>query len=97
MKEYFKPHFLSGVKKYIERGDTFPIENLEMFVLNCVPENGFVNNNTNVIFKFGLAKEECLQKILNDDNKFVQNLVQKEDEADNNTQLFTSVSRENEE
>jgi len=74
---------LSGVKKYIERADIFKIENLELFVLSSCPEQGFVNHDTNVIFKFGLTKEECLQKILDDDNKYVQDLVKKEDEVNN--------------
>ena len=76
---------MSGVKKYIERADIFKIENLELFVLDSCPEQGFVNQDTNVIFKFGLTKEECLEKILNDDNKYVQDLVQKEDEVNNSS------------
>jgi len=66
---------LSGVKKYIERGDIFQIEDLEMFILNSLPENGFITNETNVIFKFGLNKEKCLEKIHNADNKFALGLI----------------------
>ncbi len=67
-----------------------------MFVLNIIPEQGFVNGDTNVIFKFGMTKEECLDKILNDDSKFVQDLVQKEDEI-NTTNLINTLTIEDRE
>ncbi len=79
LKEYFRPYFLSGVKKYIERGDVFTIEDLEMFVLNSYPENGFISHDTQVMFKLGLNKEKCLEKINNADNKYAVNLINLED------------------
>jgi len=39
-----------------------------------------------------MNKEECLQKILNDDNKYVQNLIQKEDEVSSNNIIITTLS-----
>jgi hypothetical protein len=79
MKEYFIPYFLSGVKKYIEGGDIIPVEDLEFFILNLRPENGFITNDTNVIFKLGLSKERCLEKINNADNRLVMSLIDNED------------------
>lgn len=82
-KEYFSPYFLSGVKKYVERGDTFLIEDIEIFVLNSYPENGFIHQDTNVLFKFGLTKQRCLEKIHNADNKYAMNLLTLEDTINN--------------
>ena len=79
LKAYFNPFFLSGIKKYIERGDTFQIENLEMFVLNSYPDHGYINSETIVSFTFGLNKEECLNKIKEADNQFAMNLIRLED------------------
>ena len=82
-KEYFAPYFLSGVRKYIERGDTIIIEDLEIFVLNSFPDHGFIHKDTNVIFKFGLDKERCLEKIHNADNKYAISLLSLEDTMNN--------------
>ena len=79
MKEYYKPYFLSGNKKYIERGDIFAIEYLEMFILNSYPENGFISGETNIMLKLGLNKEKCLEKINNADNRFAYSLLHGED------------------
>lgn len=79
LKEYYRPYFLSGVKKYVERGDVFQIEDLEMFILNSYPENGFVSVDTHVMFKLGLNKEKCLEKINNADNKFAFSLLNLEE------------------
>lgn len=79
LQEYFKPYFLSGVKRYIERGDCFQIEDLEMFVLNSFPINGFISTDTNVLFKFGLNKEKCLEKIHHADNKYAFSLMNLEE------------------
>jgi hypothetical protein len=79
LKEYFKPYFLSGIKKYVERGDVFVIEDIEMFILNSYPENGFICNETNVMFKLGLNKEKCLEKINEADNKYAFSLANLEE------------------
>lgn len=86
LQEYFKPYFLSGVKKYIERGDNLMIEDLEMFILNCYPDNGFISVDTNAMFKFGLNKEKCLEKIHNADNKYAFSLLSMEDRVNHSRQ-----------
>jgi hypothetical protein len=58
------------MKKYIERGDYFKVDNLEMFVLNCDPDHGFITNYTKIKYIFGLNSEECLEKINKFDNEF---------------------------
>jgi hypothetical protein len=58
------------MKKYIERGDYFKVDNLEIFILNCDPDNGFITNDTKITYLFGLNREECLEKINNFDNEF---------------------------
>ena len=55
-----------------------------MFVLNSYPDNGFIHQDTNVLFKFGLNKQRCLEKIHNADNKYAINLLTLEDTINNN-------------
>jgi hypothetical protein len=104
IKEYFKPYFLSGAKKYIERGDVFTIEDLELFVLNSYPENGFICSETSVMLKLGLNKEKCLEKINNADNKYAFSLLSSEEgfganilntELDNSNNLLRNSSSDN--
>jgi hypothetical protein len=97
--EYFNPYFLSGVKKYIERGDVLQIEDIELFVLNCAPENGFVIKESNVLLKFGFSKEKCLEKINNADNKMAMTLLSLEENLNmglvnnnTNTNINTNTS-----
>lgn len=81
------------MKKYVERGDTFLIEDIEIFVLNSYPENGFIHQDTNVLFKFGLTKQRCLEKIHNADNKYAMNLLTLEDTINNTfSQELVSVN-----
>lgn len=60
---------------YVEKGDIFKVDDLEMFILNCEPEHGFVSCETNVKFKFGLDKENCLEFINRADNEYARNLM----------------------
>lgn len=79
MQEYFHPFFLSGAKKYIERGDVIKVEDVEFFVLNSFPDNGFISKDTIAVFKFGLNKEMCYEKLHAADNKYAANLQQNEE------------------
>lgn len=78
MQEYYRPYFLSGTKKYVERGDVFVVEDVEMFVLNSWPDNGFIGLQTNAHLKFGLSKQQCLNKIHSADDRFTTDLVNME-------------------
>lgn len=79
MLEYFNPYFLSGEKKYIERGDYFEVDELQMFILNCEPEHGFISSETLIKFKFGLDKEKCLERINRADSEYAMNMVNMEE------------------
>ncbi len=92
IKEYFNPFFLSGNRKYIERGDQFFIENLELFVLNSYPEQGYINKESNVSFSFGLTKEECLDKIDLADSQFAISLSRLQGEEDINRNILQRLS-----
>ena len=92
MKEYFRPYFLSGVKKYVERGDIFQIEDLEMFILNSYPENGFITCETGVMFKLGLNKEKCLEKINSADDKYATSLLNMEESSIRETTASDSLT-----
>ena len=74
-QEYFNPYFLSGIKKYIERGDSITIENIEFFVLNSHPDSGFISPETKACFKLGITKERCLEKIKKADNQLALGLM----------------------
>lgn len=74
-QEYFKPFFLSGIRKYIELGDSIKIEDSEFFVLNSIPEHGYISIETIVRFKFGISKTKCLEKINKADNRLALNLM----------------------
>lgn len=67
----------------------FQIEDLEMFILNSYPENGFISQETNVLFKLGLNKEKCLEKIHNADNKFAMGLLNIEEGIRDSTDDFS--------
>ncbi len=92
IKEYFNPFFLSGNRKYIERGDQFNIENLELFVLNSYPEQGYINKESHVTFSFGLTKEECLDKIVLADSQFAISLSRLQGEEDINKNILQRLS-----
>lgn len=84
MKQYFNPYFLSGVRKYVERGDVFKVDDLEMFVLNSYPDHGFISADSHVLFKFGLNKEKCLEKINHADNEYAMSIINLEERQFNN-------------
>ena len=73
--EYFNPYFLSGNKKYIERGDNIQVEDLEFFILNCTPEYGYISHDTITSFKIGITKQRCLDKIKKSDNQLAMGLL----------------------
>jgi hypothetical protein len=50
-----------------------------MFILNSYPDHGFVSQDTNVMFKFGLNKEKCLEKINNADNEYAMSILNLEE------------------
>ena len=66
IERYYKPYFLSGMHKYVERGDTITIGDLEIFVLKCSPKSGYVINSTKCILKYGKTKEQCIERINNE-------------------------------
>ncbi len=84
LKEFFNPYFLSGVRKYVERGDVFKVDDLEMFILNSYPDHGFISPDTHVLFKFGLNKEKCLEKINLADNEYAMSIINFEERLLNN-------------
>ena len=75
IQEYFNPYFLSGIKKYIERGDSVKIEDIEFFVLNSHPDSGYISQDTLTSFKLGISKEKCLEKIKKADNQLALGLM----------------------
>jgi len=46
-----------------------------MFILNSFPDHGFISHDTHVLFKFGLNKEKCLEKINIADNEYAMSIL----------------------
>jgi hypothetical protein len=63
LERYYKPYFLSGMQKYIERGDIIKIGEIRFFVLKSNPENGFISSNSKILFKFGKTEEQLKDKL----------------------------------
>lgn len=55
-----------------------------MFILNSFPDHGFISSDTHVLFKFGLNKEKCLEKINNADNEYAMSIINLEERLLNN-------------
>lgn len=55
-----------------------------MFILNSYPDHGFISSDTHVLFKFGLNKEKCLEKINNADNEYAMSIINLEERLLNN-------------
>ena len=66
IERFYKPNFLSGMNKYIERGDIISFGNIKFFVLKSHPENGFINKNTKTIFKYGKTEQQLINRLNND-------------------------------
>lgn len=73
--QYYKPYFLSGVKRYIEKGEVIKIDDIEFFILNAFPEEGFILPETQIYYKYNLTKEKCLEKINESDMKYALQLA----------------------
>lgn len=90
--QFFGPYFTSGVQRYVERGEFLRIENLEFFVLSCVPDEGYITQETKVTYKFGLSKDRCLEKIQRYDSRLAQSLDREEAK-----EIHRRFSRDNQE
>jgi hypothetical protein len=67
------------------------IEDLELFILNTSPDQGFITQDTNVIFKFGLTRERCLDKINSADNKYAISLLALEETLNLGSEVFSDL------
>lgn len=74
-QQLFKPYFLSGLKRYVERGDILNVDGFEFCILQCQPDEGFITSDTQVYYKYNLSKEKCLEKIENSDMKYALQLA----------------------
>lgn len=95
IERYYKPYFLSGMHKYVERGDTITIGDLEIFVLKCSPKSGYVINSTKCILKYGKTKEQCIERINNEierERERNNNVINNELSEINNTNTNNSTS-----
>lgn len=78
-QQIYKPYFLSGVTRFVERGDIIKVEEIEFCILNCIPEEGFISKDTQLSLLFGMSTEKCLEKIKNADMKYALQLSRQYD------------------
>jgi hypothetical protein len=78
-QQIYKPYFLSGVTRFVERGDIIKVEEVEFCILNCIPEEGFISKDTQLSLLFGMSTEKCLEKIKNADMKYAMQLSRQYD------------------
>ena len=89
---YFRPYFLDGIERYIEQGDTFKIGHIDVFVLQCQPQSGFVVKNTLIRYKFGKTRNQCIAYIQREDNKIASEMNARN--VMNRYRTLTSILRE---
>ena len=91
IERYYKPYFLSGMHKYVERGDTITIGDLEIFVLKCTPKTGYINNSTKCILKYGKTKEQCIERI----NREIERERERNNVINNELSEINSINNSN--
>ena len=89
---YFRPYFLDGIERYIEKGDTFKIGHIDVFVLHCQPQSGFVGKSTLIRYKFGKTRNQCVAYIQREDNKIASEMNARN--VMNRYRTLTSILRE---
>ena len=62
-------------------------------MLNCEPDKGFVSNNTEIEYKYGLDKEKCLQEINKADDEYAQSILRIEGRLNNYNDNNISLRR----
>jgi hypothetical protein len=76
--KYLDVYFHSGLSRFVEKGETIFIENLEFFVNDCRPKNGYVDDRTNVEIQTGFTQENFKRKQIQADKNFAKRLQSRE-------------------
>lgn len=79
MRQYYlNIYFHSGLLRFVEKGETIFMENLEFFVNDCRPKNGYVDEKTHIEIQTGFTKENFKKKQIQADKNFAKRLQSKE-------------------
>ena len=84
-KRYLDIYFNSGLSRFVEKGETIFIENLEFFVNDCRPKNGYVDYHTRLEIQTGFTQENFKRKQIQADKNFAKRLQSRESHR---TQLY---------
>lgn len=57
-----------------------------------MPDQGFVSDSAEILYKFGLDKEKCLQRINQADDQYVQSINQVEERSNDSIQLSENAN-----
>ena len=98
---FIRPFFYDGNKKYIERGDTYKIGKLDIFILKAKPSTGFVVEDlTKINLKYKYTLEQS-QNELNEQiekesqNRYLSNINNDINNRTNNNNINNSLNSEN--
>mmetsp|Transcript_22985 Transcript_22985/g.17421 ORF Transcript_22985/g.17421 Transcript_22985/m.17421 type:complete len:122 (+) Transcript_22985:1136-1501(+) len=66
---YVNPFFLSGIFRYVEKGETLIVRRQQFFVNDCTPKAGIVSDKTIIEIEEGFSEEVFRQKQVLADEK----------------------------
>jgi len=92
-KKYLEVYFHSGLSRFVEKGETIFIENLEFFVNDCKPKIGYVDERTRIEIQTGFTQENFKRKQIQADKNFAKRLQHKERNRSQLYQLSQALER----
>mmetsp|Transcript_5890 Transcript_5890/g.5310 ORF Transcript_5890/g.5310 Transcript_5890/m.5310 type:complete len:105 (+) Transcript_5890:1240-1554(+) len=60
--KYVNPYFLSGIMRFVEKGETLIIRKQQFFVNDCNPKYGIVDDKTIIEIEEGFSEEVFRKK-----------------------------------
>jgi hypothetical protein len=92
-QNYLSIYFNSGLLRFVEKGETILMENIEFFVNDCRPKNGYVDHNTHIEIQTGFTKENFKKKQIQADKNFARRLQSKESHRSQIYQFTQALGR----
>ena len=94
-EQYLDVYFHSGLSRFVEKGETIFIKNLEFFVNDCRPKNGYVDDRTTIEVQTGFTQENFKRKQIQADKNFARRLQSRESNRSQLYQLSHALGRVN--
>ena len=92
-QKYLDVYFHSGLSRFVEKGETIFIENIEFFVNDCRPKNGYVDDRTRIEIQTGFTQENFKRKQIQADKNFAKKLQNKESHRSQLYQISQALGR----